>query len=78
MELCKQTLGEFIETIEKLDFGETNFLCFLKYYISNEIFIDILKGVNYLHKQNPQIIHRDLCFNNILIKLKRIMKLLSK
>jgi serine/threonine protein kinase len=78
MELCEQTLGEFIETIEKLDFGETNFLSFTKYYISSEIFIDILEGVNYLHKQNPQIIHRDLCLDNILIKLKRIMKLLSK
>jgi serine/threonine protein kinase len=76
MELCEQTLGELIETIEKLDFGETNFLSFLKYFISSEIFIDFLEGVNYLHKQNPQIIHRDSRPDNILIKLK--MKLLSK
>lgn len=47
MELCEQTMDEFIETIEKLDFGETNFLSFLKYYISSEIFIDISEGVNY-------------------------------
>ncbi len=57
MELFEQTLGEFIETIEKLDFGETNFLSFLKYILS-EMFIDILEGVNYLHKQSPQIIQR--------------------
>ncbi len=63
-------MSEFLDTIEKLDFGETKFLALLKYYISSEIFNDILEGVNYLHKQNPPIIHRDLCPDNILIKLK--------
>jgi serine/threonine protein kinase len=33
-----------------------------------ELFIQILKGVNYLHSRNPAIIHRDLNPKNILIK----------
>jgi serine/threonine protein kinase len=37
----------------------------LGYYISSEIFIELLECVNYLHKHN--IIHRDLKSSNILI-----------
>ncbi len=49
----------------------------MKYYISSEIFIDIL-GVNFLHKQNPQIIHRDLCPDNILIRMGKNDKIYVK
>jgi serine/threonine protein kinase len=37
----------------------------LDYYVSGKIFTEILKGVDYLHKQN--VIHRDLKPSNILI-----------
>jgi serine/threonine protein kinase len=68
MELCEQTLSEFIETFDTLDFGEMNSKLILKYYISSAIFTDILEGVNYLHKYESQIIHRDLKPDNILLK----------
>jgi serine/threonine protein kinase len=37
-------------------------------HIASQIFIEILEGVNYLHKQNPPLIHRDLNPANILLK----------
>ncbi len=39
----------------------------LGYYISSELFVEILECVNYLHTQSPSIIHRDLKPRNILI-----------
>jgi serine/threonine protein kinase len=39
----------------------------IEYYISSELFVEILESVNYLHKLNPPIIHRDLKPANILI-----------
>jgi serine/threonine protein kinase len=35
------------------------------YFISSELFVDILQSVDYLHKQ--KVIHRDLKPSNILI-----------
>jgi alpha-tubulin suppressor-like RCC1 family protein len=70
MELCKQTLTDFIKKIEELEFKATNFFINSKYFISSAVFIEILEGVNYLHKQNPPIIHRDLWPNNILFTKK--------
>jgi alpha-tubulin suppressor-like RCC1 family protein len=67
MELCEQTLNEFIKSLHELKLEEYNISENLKYFISCEIFVEILEGVNYLHKQNPPIIHRDLCPDNILI-----------
>ncbi len=37
------------------------------YYISSELLIEILESVDYLHKQNPPIIDRDLMPSNIQI-----------
>jgi serine/threonine protein kinase len=37
----------------------------LGYYISSELFIEILESVDYLHKQ--KVIHEDLTPTNILI-----------
>jgi hypothetical protein len=62
MELCYKTLKEIINT-------ELNphSMTLQRFYISSELFIEILECVDYLHKQNPPIIHRDLKPTNILI-----------
>ncbi|CAG2172220.1 unnamed protein product [Oppiella nova] len=39
----------------------------IEYFISCEIFKELLECVQYLHELNPQIIHRDLKPDNILI-----------
>ncbi len=60
MELCLKTMKEIIkEELKNL------LLTPLGYYISSELFIELLECVQYLHKQN--IIHRDLKPENILI-----------
>jgi WNK lysine deficient protein kinase len=46
----------------------TESLTTIGYYIASQIFIQILEGVNHLHKQNPPLIHRDLKPDNILLK----------
>jgi hypothetical protein len=71
MELCDQTLDGLIDEISKIEFEKYENLFQIKYFISSFLFIEILEGVNYLHKQNPPIIHRDLCPDNILLKLER-------
>jgi tRNA A-37 threonylcarbamoyl transferase component Bud32 len=66
MELCDKTLDQFLEKFHtNSKFNGTLF----KYYISSAIFVEILEGVNYLHKNEPQIIHRDLRPDNILMNL---------
>jgi serine/threonine protein kinase len=70
MELCEQTLTEFIKNIQEFEFEESNYFMSSKYFISSALFIEILEGVNYFHKQKPPLIHRDLCPDNILIKLE--------
>jgi serine/threonine-protein kinase len=50
------------------------------YYIASEILIETLESVDYLHKQNPPIIHRELKPTNILIAFKtdgRFVKLVD-
>jgi alpha-tubulin suppressor-like RCC1 family protein len=67
MDLCDKTLSQFSEEIKKdpkLYSNES--LTELGFYISSKMFIQILKGVNYLH--NKKIIHRDLKPDNILLK----------
>jgi serine/threonine protein kinase len=76
MELCHQSLDGFLQTIENIKLEECDILIPLKYYISSLTFLQILEGVNYLHKHNPQIIHRDLCPDNILLKLVEKNKIL--
>jgi hypothetical protein len=70
MELCDKTLNEFIEEIKNdSDLYSNEMLTELGFNLANVILIQILKGVNYLHKQNPQIIHRDLSPWNIMLKI---------
>jgi serine/threonine protein kinase len=44
------------EAIDKLN-EEFNSNTSLRYYISSELFIELLECVQYLHKQNPPLIH---------------------
>jgi hypothetical protein len=69
MELCEKTLDDVIKEFEKESHLKTNgTLTSVGYYIVSQIFIQILEGVNHLHKQNPPLIHRDLKPANILLK----------
>jgi serine/threonine protein kinase len=69
MELCDKTLDDVIEEFDKESHLKTNeTLSTLGYYIASQIFTQILKGVNHLHKQNPPLIHRGLKPANILLK----------
>jgi WNK lysine deficient protein kinase len=43
-------------------------LTLLGYYIACHLYIEILKGVNYLHTRKPQILHMDLHLGNILLR----------
>ncbi len=68
MQLCFNNLSEIIEQ-KKNEFKRKEFeaMTLLEYYISSELFKEILEAVNYLHLLKPPIIHRDLKPNNILI-----------
>ncbi len=69
MELCDKTLENVINEFDKESHLKSNgTLTIFGYYIASRIFIEILEGVNYLHKQNPSLIHRDLKPANILLK----------
>jgi serine/threonine protein kinase len=69
MEFCNKTIEDVINEFDKdfnLKTGGT--LTIIGYYIASQMFIEILKVVNHLHKQNPPLIHRDLKPVNILFK----------
>jgi serine/threonine protein kinase len=69
MELCDKTLDDVINEFKNDSKLKTTVsLTTTGHYIASQIFIHILKGVNYLHKQNPNLIHRDLYEANILLK----------
>jgi tRNA A-37 threonylcarbamoyl transferase component Bud32 len=69
MELCDKTLDDVInELTNDSILKSTESLTTIGYYIASQIFIEILEGVNYLHKQNLPLIHRDLKPANILLK----------
>jgi len=68
MELCSKSLKDVIQILEKEHFQVSSEpMTAFGYYIASELFIEILEGVEFLHKQLPAIIHRDLKPTNILI-----------
>ena len=66
MEYCSHNLMEIIkyEDLFEPDLNSIN------YYISCELFKEILECVKYLHSLSPPVIHRDLKPGNILITEK--------
>ena len=57
MELMKTSLFKWLYCVEP-DFTPSKKLCVLH---------DVAKGLNYLHSQNPLVIHRDLTAHNVLL-----------
>jgi serine/threonine protein kinase len=69
MELCDKTLDDVMnETHSEFFKTENKILSPIGYFLTSEIFIEILNGVSCLHKNN--IIHRDLNLSNILLKIE--------
>ena len=69
MDLCSMSLSTAIKQMEDhFEFTPSKILVPVAYYISSEILYEILKVINYLHTQDPPIIHRDVKPANILIK----------
>ena len=69
MELCFTTLREIlIQKRNEFSRKEFETMSLIEYYISSELFREILECINFLHKLKPKpIIHRDLKAKNILI-----------
>jgi serine/threonine protein kinase len=66
MELCFNNLKEIIkQKQEYFNREQSKMMTQTEYFISNELFKEILECVNFLHNEN--IIHRDLKPENILI-----------
>ena len=65
MEFCSDNLKKIL-IARKTFFIENCNSKRLEYYIYCKIFIEILEAVNYLHRYEPKIMHRDLKPNNIL------------
>jgi hypothetical protein len=69
MELCDETLQSILK-----DFDNDNLIKIgglltpMGYFFASQVFTEILECVEYLHKQNPPIIHRNLTPANILLK----------
>ncbi|CAG2113480.1 unnamed protein product [Medioppia subpectinata] len=68
MEYCPQTLADVLKDKQQV-FGRQSAeaMNIYEYFISCEIFRELLQCVQYLHDQNPPVIHRDIKPANILI-----------
>lgn len=68
MKFCYSSLERVLKIINnELNQNILNSITPIGFYKASEIFIEILGGVNYLHKQNPSIIHCNLKPTNIMI-----------
>ncbi|CAG2171498.1 unnamed protein product [Oppiella nova] len=68
MELCSQSLRNILEVkAQVFERQSGDPMNPFEYFISCEIFRQILEAVQYLHGLNPQMIHRDLKPENIVI-----------
>jgi hypothetical protein len=80
MELCDKTLDKIIDEIESdSNMKNDGVLTPIGYYIASQLFIEIIEGMQHLHKHN--IIHRDLNPNNIMLlwdlNTSRIIKIVD-
>ncbi|CAG2105027.1 unnamed protein product [Medioppia subpectinata] len=69
MEYCPQTLADVLKDKERA-FGRQSpdeSMTVFEYFMSCELFRELLQCLEYLHNQNPKVIHRDLKPSNILI-----------
>ncbi|CAG2174599.1 unnamed protein product [Oppiella nova] len=68
MELCSHSLKNILELkAQVFERQSGDPMDCIEYFISCEIFRQILEAVQYLHELDPKIIHRDLKPDNILI-----------
>ncbi|CAG2106548.1 unnamed protein product, partial [Medioppia subpectinata] len=68
MEYCSQTLGSVIKDKDIIfDKKLLKAMDIYEYFISCEIFREILQCLQYLHSRTPPIIHRDIKPENILV-----------
>jgi serine/threonine protein kinase len=68
MEYCPLTLRKVLSILYPESANYSNIDPQIKRYIASELFLEILKGVSYLHSNKKhQVIHRDLKPENILI-----------
>ena len=69
MELCFNNLDKILIQ-KRTEFRREQFkiMSLAEYYISSEIFREILEGIHFLHNLKPKpIIHKDLKSSNLLI-----------
>lgn len=77
--VCK--LAQNKDTVLVMELMETNLSAYLKEHATVsiekkfQILNDVVKGLHYLHTQNPAIIHRDLTATNVLVCSRGIAKL---
>src|SRR6202012_4833841 len=71
MELCSHNLKKVIEEKPKcFERQSSKAMNSIEFYISCQLFKELLECVRYLHESNPPIIHRDLKPANILLTEK--------